>query len=81
MNIVELYAQTPVERHHEIVVDAQSHVFFDRQEWVMDDARNLTLIHKNLIESNPPQGVGAAVITNIHRDVNGKTLTTFKTEA
>lgn len=35
MNIVELYEQTPVERHHEIVVSGNS-LFFDNEEYIIE---------------------------------------------
>ena len=43
MNIVELYKQTPVERHHEIVVSGDR-VFFDGEEYVINAEKELRLI-------------------------------------
>ena len=43
MNIMELYAQTPVERHHEILVSGDR-VFFENEEYVIDAEGELKLI-------------------------------------
>ena len=43
MNIVELYKQTPVERHHEIVVSGDR-VSFDGEEYVINAEKELRLI-------------------------------------
>lgn len=42
MNIVELYKQTPVERHQEIVVSGDR-LFFDSEEYVIDGNGELRL--------------------------------------
>jgi len=43
MNIVELYAQTPVERHQEIAVSGDR-VFFDGEEYVIGGDGDLKLV-------------------------------------
>ena len=43
MNLVELYNQTPVERHSEIVVSGDR-LFFDGEEYVIDAEGELKLV-------------------------------------
>ena len=43
MNIVELYKQTPVKRHSEIIV-SNERVFFDGEEYVLQPDGELKLI-------------------------------------
>lgn len=43
MDIAELYARTPVERHSEIVV-SDNRLFFDGEEFVIQGDGRLTLI-------------------------------------
>ena len=52
MNIMELYQQTPVERHHEIIISG-NRLFFDGEEYIISGIdRELKLIHshKELLE-------------------------------
>lgn len=46
MNIIELYAKTPVERHHEIVVSGDR-LFFDGEEYVIGGEEELRLVRSN----------------------------------
>jgi hypothetical protein len=43
MNIVEFYKQTPLEKHHEIVVSGDR-VFFDGEEYVLRADGELKLV-------------------------------------
>ena len=43
MNIVELYAQTPVEQHEEIVVSG-NRLFFDGEEYIVGEEGELKLV-------------------------------------
>jgi len=49
MNLVELYKQTPVKRHSEIIV-SNERVFFDGEEYILQPDGELKLIRsgKNL---------------------------------
>jgi len=44
MNLADLYAQTPVEKHHEIIVSGDR-VFFEGEEFILDPEGNLRKIH------------------------------------
>ena len=46
MNIVELYQQTPVARHSEIIV-SNERVFFDGEEYVLGPDENLSLVRSD----------------------------------
>lgn len=46
MNIIELYKQTPVERHQEIVISGDR-VFFDNEEYVILAGGELKLVHSH----------------------------------
>jgi len=47
MNIMELYQQTPVERHHEIIISG-NRLFFDGEEYIISGIdRELKLIHSH----------------------------------
>ena len=46
MNLVELYKQTPVERHSEIVVSSDR-LYFDGEEYVIAADEELKLIHSH----------------------------------
>ena len=46
MNIMELYAKTPVERHHEIVVSGDR-LFLDGEEYVIGGEEELRLVRSN----------------------------------
>jgi hypothetical protein len=43
VNLVELYAKTPVEEHREIVISGDR-VFFNVEEYIIDSDSNLRLI-------------------------------------
>lgn len=51
MNIVELYKQTPVERHQEIVVSGDR-LFFDSEEYIIngDGELRLSRSQKDLLQ-------------------------------
>lgn len=51
MNIVELYKQVPVDRHHEIVTSGDR-LYFDNEEYIIKSDGELKLIHsdKELLE-------------------------------
>jgi len=44
MNLTDLYAQTPVERHQEIVV-LGDRLYFEDEEYVIQGDRELKLVH------------------------------------
>ena len=46
MNIVQLYAKTPVERHSEIVISGDK-LFFENEEYVIQGDEELKLIHSH----------------------------------
>ena len=46
MNLVELYQQTPVARHPEIIVSGER-VFFEDVEYVLQPNENLILVHSD----------------------------------
>lgn len=46
MNIVELYKQTPVERHKDIVV-LGDRLFFDGEEYIIQGEGELKLVHSH----------------------------------
>lgn len=46
MNLVELYEQTPVEKHRDIVVSGDR-VFLDDEEYVLTSDGELRLIHSD----------------------------------
>ena len=46
MNLVELYKQTPVERHSEIVVSSDR-LYFDGEEYAIAADEELKLIHSH----------------------------------
>jgi len=46
MTLMELYARTPVKRHHEIVVDG-NRVYFDNEEYLIAADGELRLIHSH----------------------------------
>ena len=46
MNIVELYRQVPVESHPEITISGDR-LFFDGEEYVIDEDGKLSLIHSH----------------------------------
>lgn len=46
MNIVELYEQTPVERHSEIVISGDR-LFLDGDEYIIEANEELKLIRSN----------------------------------
>ena len=52
MNLTELYEQTPVERHSEVVISGDR-LFFDGEEYVVDSEGELKLIRsqKGLVQS------------------------------
>ena len=55
MNLVELYEQTPVERHHEILVSSDR-LYFENQEYVLDAEGELKLIRSQKgLEQHLPQ--------------------------
>ena len=43
MNLVELYQQTPVKRHSEIIVSSDR-LFFDDEEYILQPDRELKLV-------------------------------------
>jgi len=46
MNMMELYARTPVEKHHEIVVSGDR-LFFEGEEYVIGSEGELRLVRSN----------------------------------
>lgn len=48
MNIVELYEQTPVERHQEIVVSGDR-LFFDNEEYIVEGDGELRLVRSSQV--------------------------------
>lgn len=46
MKLTELYEQTPVERHSEIVISGDR-LFFDGEEYIIDSDRELRLIRSS----------------------------------
>ena len=44
MNLTQLYAQTPVDRHHEIVVSG-GRLYFENEEYVLDGDGELKLVY------------------------------------
>ena len=50
MNLVQLYAQTPVERHHEIIVSG-NRLFFDNEEHIIEgEESELRLVRSDKLQ-------------------------------